>query len=119
MAFITIEGIEGAGKSTLRAKLSEWLSPKVDELVVTREPGATELGQSLRSILLDESRTDLDPIAELLLFYADRAQHLREVIRPALSRGATVLCDRYIHSTLAYQGYGRQLPLDSLQQFEA
>ena len=115
-AFITIEGIEGAGKSTLRAKLAEWLKPQVDELVVTREPGATDLGKALREILLDDTRTNLDPLAELLLFFADRAQHLHEVIRPALERGATVLCDRYIHSTLAYQGFGRQLPLEELRR---
>lgn len=114
--FITIEGIEGAGKSTLRAKLTDWLNQQVPELVVTREPGATELGKSLRSLLLDDSVSELDPIAELLLFFADRAQHLHEIIRPALERGAAVLCDRYIHSTLAYQGYGRELPLDRLNE---
>lgn len=114
MAFITIEGIEGAGKSTLRTKLSERLSSLGKEVVLTREPGATELGQALRTILLDAKRTNLDPLAELLLFFADRAQHLSEIVRPALQRGAIILCDRYIHSTIAYQGYGRGIPLEPL-----
>ena len=112
--FVTIEGIEGAGKSTIRAKIAEALISTGREIIVTREPGATNLGQALRTILLSNSETEIDPIAELLLFFADRAQHLKEVIRPALSRNAIVLCDRYIHSTIAYQGYGRGLPMKEL-----
>ena len=113
--FVTIEGIEGAGKSTLRTKVAEAAAAMAKEVVVTREPGATSLGQAVRSIVLDPERKKISPVAELMLFAADRAQHVEEVIRPALARGALVLCDRYIHSTLAYQGYGRGLPLESLR----
>lgn len=114
--FVTIEGIEGAGKSTLRADLSERVRTLGREVVVTREPGATTLGQSVRSLVLDPRQSTLDPLAELMLFSADRAQHLAEIIRPALGRDAVVICDRYVHSTLAYQGYGRGLPLADLRQ---
>ena len=114
MAFITIEGIEGAGKSTLRAQLAERLAALGREVVLTREPGATVLGQSLRSLLLDANNINIDPVTELLLFYADRTQHLREIVRPALERKAVVLCDRFNHSTIAYQGYGRGIPLETL-----
>ena len=115
--FVTIEGIEGAGKSTLRARLADMASVLNLEVVITREPGATTLGQTVRGILLDPKNKKLDSVAELMLFGADRAQHLEEIIRPALSRGALVICDRYIHSTLAYQGYGRGLDLENLAQF--
>lgn len=113
--FVTIEGIEGAGKSTLRTKVAEAAAAMVKEVVVTREPGATALGQAVRSIVLDPDGKKMSPVAELMLFAADRAQHVEEVIRPALARGALVLCDRYVHSTLAYQGYGRGLPIESLK----
>lgn len=116
MPFITIEGIEGAGKSTLRAGLAEALSDSGVELVLTREPGATALGKTLRALVLGKDYGDLTPQTELLLFAADRAQHVAEVIRPALARNALVICDRYIHSTLAYQGYGRGIALDELQR---
>ncbi len=112
--FVTIEGIEGAGKSTLRTKVAEAAAQMAKEVVVTREPGATALGQAVRAIVLDSEQKKMSPVAELMLFAADRAQHVEEIIRPALARGALVLCDRYIHSTLAYQGYGRGLPLESL-----
>ena len=114
--FLTLEGVEGAGKSTLRGALVDLLSDLGKEIVVTREPGATELGRTIRTLLLDPATKGLDPLAELLLFSADRAQHLCEVVRPALARGALVICDRFTHSTLAYQGYGRGLPLDILEQ---
>lgn len=113
--FITIEGIEGAGKSTLRARLAELLKELQKEVVLTREPGATPLGQSVRTILLDPTTKEIHPIAELMLFSADRAQHVSQVLKPALDRGAIVVCDRYIHSTLAYQGYGRGIDLRSLK----
>ncbi len=113
--FITLEGIEGAGKSTLRSKLAELLREEHREVVVTREPGATSFGQAVRNLVLDPHNKELDTKAELMLFQADRAQHIVEIIRPALERGAIVLCDRYIHSTLAYQGYGRGLELNHLR----
>lgn len=112
--FVTIEGIEGAGKSTLRSRLSDFAESLGLEVVVTREPGATSLGQTIRSLVLDPKNKKLNTIAELMLFSADRAQHLDEVVRPALARGAMVICDRYIHSTLAYQGFGRGLEMDQL-----
>ncbi|MCB0325817.1 MAG: dTMP kinase [Bdellovibrionales bacterium] len=114
--FITLEGIEGAGKSTLRTSLAELCNAKEREVVVTREPGATPLGQHLRTLLLDPSLPAITATAELLLFSADRAQHVEEVIKPALARNAIVICDRYVHSTLAYQGYGRGLALEHLRQ---
>jgi dTMP kinase len=113
--FVTIEGIEGAGKSTLRTRLSEFAESLGLEVVVTREPGATALGQNIRSLVLDAKNKNIHSIAELMLFAADRAQHLEEVVRPALARGSLVICDRYIHSTLAYQGYGRGLDIVQLK----
>ena len=112
--FVTIEGIEGAGKSTLRTRLADFASAAGLDVLLTREPGATSLGQTIRSIVLDPKNKKLDPLAELMLFAADRAQHVQEVLRPALDRGALVICDRYIHSTLAYQGYGRGIDLKQL-----
>lgn len=112
--FITIEGIEGAGKSTLRTRLPELLSSLKKEIIITREPGATTLGQQIRNIILDSNLKNTSNIAELMLFAADRAQHVEELIVPALKRGTIVLCDRYIYSTLAYQGYGSGLELNQL-----
>ncbi len=113
--FVTIEGVEGAGKSTLRARLGELLPTVAREIIVTREPGATAVGASIRGLLLD-TQSNMTPMTELMLFCADRAQHLAEVVRPALDRGALVVCDRFIHSTLAYQGYGRGMPIEALWQ---
>jgi len=110
--FVTLEGPEGAGKSTLMRDLASRLEAGGDEVVTTREPGDSRLGLMLRPILLEGG--SLDPKAELLLFLADRAQHVSEIVRPALERGALVLCDRYVDSTLAYQGYGRGIDLDTL-----
>ena len=104
--FITVEGIEGSGKSTLIASLAERLEATGRSCLVTREPGGCRLGEDLRRILLESARR-LDDRAELFLFLADRAQHVSEVVRPALSRGEWVICDRYADSTVAYQGYGR------------
>jgi dTMP kinase len=107
--FITFEGIEGTGKSTQVAMLAGSLRGEGRRVVVTREPGGTAIGDRIRGILLDPAHAHLDPVAELLLYGASRAQHLREVIRPALQEGAIVLCDRFSDATLAYQGYGRGL----------
>ncbi len=104
--FVTLEGTEGSGKSTLARLLCAELEKRGLEAVLTREPGGCALGRELRGILLD-SASRLDDKAELFLFLADRAQHVGECVRPALARGAWVVCDRYSDSTIAYQGYGR------------
>ena len=108
--FITFEGIEGSGKSTQLQRLASLLP----DAIVTKEPGGTPTADRIRAILLD-SGTTLDPVAELLLFAASRRQHVVEVIKPALDRGAVVLCDRFTDATLAYQGFGRLLELDRLR----
>jgi dTMP kinase len=108
--FITFEGIEGSGKSTQLRRLAA----RIAAPVVTKEPGGTPLADRIRAILLDSS-SQLDPVAELFLFAASRRQHVVEIIRPALARGATVLCDRFTDSTLAYQGFGRLIDLDKLR----
>ena len=115
--FLTFEGIEGAGKSTIMARMAEQLRGQGLAVRMTREPGATAFGRELRRLLLDSRNAHLSVRTELLLFLADRAQHLQEVIMPALAEGALVLCDRYADSTLAYQGYGRGMPLDKLAGF--
>ncbi|WP_260636516.1 dTMP kinase [Streptomyces angustmyceticus] len=107
--FIALEGGDGAGKSTQVEALAEWIRGKGHEVVVTREPGATAIGKRLRSIILDVSTSGLSDRAEALMFAADRAEHVDSVIRPALERGAIVITDRYIDSSVAYQGAGRNL----------
>jgi len=113
--FLTLEGIEGCGKSTQAARIAAHLRGKGTEIVVTREPGGTEVTAQIRSLLADP-RSNLDPSAELLLFMADRAQHVASVILPALDSGKTVICDRYSDSTMAYQGYGRGHDLAWLEE---
>jgi len=102
--YIALEGLEGCGKSTHTKRLGEHLGA-----VITREPGGTRIGGLLRGILADTDNTDMDPRTEALLMAADRAQHMAEVIKPALARGQHVVSDRSIYSTLAYQGHGRRL----------
>ena len=120
--FLVMEGIDGSGKSTQVDHLRRWLPasglmPPGADLVVTREPGGTDLGQRLRAILLDP-QVDVPPLSELMLFAADRTHHVATVVRPALERGAWVLSDRFCGSTVAYQGHGRGLDRALIQQLE-
>jgi dTMP kinase len=113
MPFITFEGIEGSGKSTQARRLAEVLGPQA---VLTSEPGATAFGRQIRALLLaPEMKGAILPDAELLLFLADRIQHVGEIIRPSLKDGRIVICDRFTDSTIAYQGYGRGLPVDRIR----
>lgn len=109
--FITFEGGEGAGKTAQARAAADYLRSRGREVAETREPGATPVGGRIRAILLDPDVADLDFRAELLLYMADRAQHVHTVIRPALDAGRVVLCDRYLDATLAYQGYARGLDI--------
>ena len=113
--FITIEGLDGCGKSTQLTMLATLLHAHGMEVVVTREPGGTVMGEKIRKLLLDTATLNLSPFAELALMFASRAQHLKEVIEPALGQGKTVLCDRFADSTEAYQGGGRKLGSDPVR----
>ncbi len=107
--FLALEGGEGAGKSTQAALLVEWLEGLGHRVLLTREPGGTEIGKILRHIVLDNATGELSPRTEALLYAADKAEHVDQVVLPALADGAIVLTDRYVDSTLAYQGAGRHL----------
>ena len=125
---VVFEGVEGCGKTTQMKRSHDWLAhgdwwvPSADyesppTILATREPGGTELGQGIRRILLDPALTEpMQDRAELLLYAADRAQHVEGVLKPELSQGTLILCDRYTDSTLAYQGYGRGISLDLIDQ---
>jgi dTMP kinase len=112
--FITFEGLDGCGKSTHQKKLAAVLGAQGIEVLATREPGGTEIGERIRGLLLDSRTLGLAPLAELALMFASRAQHIAEVILPAIQRGAWVLCDRYTDSSEAYQGAGRQLGVETV-----
>jgi dTMP kinase len=116
--FIVLEGGDGSGKSTQIPRLADWLRGRDLEVVVTREPGGTPLGAALRALVLD-GEDSIDPTAEALLMAADRAQHVAEVIRPALARGAWVITDRHVPSSLVYQGVVRGLGADAIESVNA
>jgi len=117
--FITLEGVEGAGKSTNIPFLQNLIEQSGREVVVTREPGGTKLGESIRNLLLDPDRQlDIHPDSELLLMFAARAQHFHQVILPALRAGKTVLCDRFTDASFAYQGAGRGIPIGKIAQLQ-
>jgi dTMP kinase len=117
--FITFEGPEGSGKTTQIELLSGYLEEKGYSVIATREPGGTSIGDQIRTILLDPHNTEMLPASEALLFSAARAQIVNQVIRPCLAQGDIVLCDRYADSTLAYQGYGHGLDLETLHTITA
>jgi dTMP kinase len=107
--FITLEGLDGSGKTTQINRLAAWLTKRGHAHVVTRQPGGTATGERIRALVLDSRATGLSPMAEMALMFADRAQAIAEVIEPALEQGRIVLCDRFTDSTEAYQGGGREL----------
>jgi dTMP kinase len=114
--FITFEGIEGSGKSTQAELLKKFLLKQGHKVSSTREPGWGAVGRLIRKMLLEEKDLDLDPLAELYLFCADRTQHVRDFIKPRLKEGDLVICDRFTDSTIAYQGYGRTLDLELVEK---
>ena len=113
--FITLEGTEGCGKTSQVAPLAEYLRQQGWNVLTTREPGGTPIGEQIRTVLHSLENTEMHARTEILLFQAARAQHVEQVIRPHLAAGGLVICDRYADSTLAYQGYGRQQPLEPLR----
>jgi dTMP kinase len=113
--FVTFEGIEGSGKTTQIAITGDYLDKQKIPFIITEEPGGTGLGTELRQILLDKTSLNITEKAELLLFAADRAQHIEEVILPAMNAGKVVLCDRFSDATIAYQGFGRGVDVDFIR----
>jgi dTMP kinase len=114
--FITLEGPEGSGKTSQINLLAEYIRQQGYDVMQTREPGGTVIGDQIRTVLMQLDNTSMNPRTEILLFCAGRAQHVEEKIRPALAAGKIVLCDRYADSTLAYQGYGHNIDLDTLRR---
>lgn len=121
MRFVTFEGIEGSGKSTQLARAADYLREAGRSVLTTREPGGTPLGEALRKLLVppSEGEDTLDPVAEWLLYEADRRQHVRDVLKPAIARGEIVLCDRYSDATEAYQLAGRGVDPDAIARVDA
>jgi dTMP kinase len=119
LRFITFEGGDGCGKTTQLRALQRYLESQGRSCVVTREPGGTSLGSLIRQVLLEGGKEPIAPAAELFLYLADRAEHVRQVILPALKDNKIVLCDRYTDSTLAYQGYGRGIEMDLLRRLNS
>ena len=116
--FITFEGIDGCGKTTQLRMLGQWLREHGTDVIETVEPGGTGIGRQIRKILLDPASAGIQPRAELLLYFASRAQNVDEVIRPALQSGRTVLCDRFTDSTIVYQGCGRGLDVEVIRALD-
>jgi dTMP kinase len=114
--FLSFEGIEGCGKTTQIAMLSEVLTKRKIPHSVTREPGGTAVGEGIRKILLHSETIHLTAAAELLLFYASRSQNILEKIEPSLAQGEVVICDRFYHASMAYQGYGRGIPIEFIEK---
>jgi len=114
--FVSFEGIEGCGKTTQAMLLAKWLKSRGHQVIVTREPGGTPLAEKIRKVLLDPGNHQMSPLTELLLLQASRAQHLAQVIIPALKAGKIVVCDRFADSSTAYQGYGRGMDLEMVKQ---
>ncbi|MGA9478133.1 MAG: dTMP kinase [Desulfobacterales bacterium] len=114
--FITLEGVEGAGKSTQLGNIRTFLQERGRTVIVTREPGGTDIGRKIRSILLNPDNQAMEGLTELFLYEADRAEHVRKIIAPALSAGKTVLCDRFCDATVVYQGYARGLDLEEIRR---
>ncbi len=117
--FISFEGADGSGKTTQMQMLAQFLEKKNVTLVCTREPGGSPVAEKIRSILLDRENAGMDAITETFLYAAARAEHVNKVIRPALSCGKVVLCDRFIHSSYAYQGFGRELGVGLVRRINA
>lgn len=113
--FITVEGTDGSGKTTQIKNMSEHLASLGCQVLLTREPGGTRISESIRSVILDPSYTEMSSTTELLLYSAARAQHVEQVIRPSVDKGITVICDRYVDSFYAYQGFGRGIGLGLLE----
>lgn len=116
--FITLEGPEGGGKTTQREFIAEWLRKGGYEVVITREPGGTPLAEEIRALMLSPRDEVVDGMTELQLVFAARNQHVKQVIQPALEAGKVVICDRFVDSTMAYQGYGRRMMLSNIQLLE-
>jgi dTMP kinase len=113
---LTLEGIEGSGKTTQLENIIRFLEQEKIDFAVTREPGGTLIGEKIRAILLDPESHDLDPLAELLLYSADRAQHVKKKIIPLLSKGKTVVCDRFYDATVTYQGFARGIDMELINR---
>ena len=116
--FLSIEGVDGAGKSTQLPRIESWLRGRGTRTLATREPGGTPLGESLRTVLLDPRFTGMSPVAELLVMFAARAEHLAKVIAPAIEDGVWVLCERFTDATFAYQGGGRDVDRTTIEALE-
>ncbi|MFA7099983.1 MAG: dTMP kinase [Eubacteriales bacterium] len=114
--FITLEGIEGSGKTTQAKHIVDYFKSIGEYCVLTREPGGTTIGKQIRSIVLNPASGNMDSTTELLLYVADRVQHINELIKPALAEGKVVICDRYADATVAYQGFARGLDIDLIEQ---
>ena len=112
--FISIEGLDGSGKSTQIEGIKEYFEDKSIETLMVREPGGTDIGEKIRHIVLDPENTEMDDVAEMLLYAASRAQNVAQNILPALEEGKVVICDRFIDSSIAYQGYGRELDIEEV-----